>query len=275
MLRRLLACLALCSGACAASDGGEAASADAAQEALEESAVSSQTDALLSDVVEISTHFTVGNAAAVAAAELQAFIASQLPCAAIEADAATLSIVYGGQAGDCTYHGHTFSGAQTLKIMRNAENEIAVHHDYHGFGDGHISIDGSADVVWSSTTQRRHITHAISYQILSGRFAGLGATASGDRTQTPLPDGIAEGMQIDGTRSWQDARGRFDLDIDGVQLRWLDPVPQAGVYELTTPAGASFSLTFGRKDSGSIQVSARSGTHAFVFIVSADGSVTR
>jgi hypothetical protein len=273
MRRRLawLAALGLGSVGCSQSSGS--AGVQDAQQALEESSISSQADALLSDAVEISTHFSVGNAASVAASELASFVQSQLPCADIEQDGATLSIAYGAQAGDCSYHGHIFSGEQTLRIMRNAANEIAVHHEWVDFGDGRIQMNGSADVVWSSTTSRRHITHEITYQVLSGRFVGRSASVSGDRTQDPLAAGLAVGILIDGTRNWQNTRGDYTLDIDGVEMRWLDPVPQAGVYELTTPAGESFSLTFGRKDADSIQVSARSGTHEFSFIVNEDGSI--
>jgi hypothetical protein len=275
MLRKLtwLAGLVVCSVGCAESSGS--ADADSAQQALEESTVASQADALMSDAVEISTHFSVGNAAALAAIELASFIQAQLPCADIQRDGATLSIAYGAQAGDCSYHGHVLSGESSLRIMRNAADEIAVHHEWNDFGDGQVLLNGSADVVWSSTTSRRHITHQITYRVLSGRFAGRSASASGDCMQDALDAGFAVGIRIDGTRSWQDVRGSYELDIDGVEMRWLDPVPQAGIYELTTPSGASFSLTFGRKDADSIQVSARSGTHAFSFVVNADGSIER
>src|SRR6188474_2715035 len=52
-----------------------------ARMALEEAGASSSAENLMSASVDISTNFTIGQAVENAAAELQTFIASQLPCA--------------------------------------------------------------------------------------------------------------------------------------------------------------------------------------------------
>jgi hypothetical protein len=251
-------------------------SAGEAQQALEESALASQAETLLSAGVDITTHFTIGSALEQAATETQAFVISQLPCAKISRDTATLTIQYGATPGACSYHGHNFAGEHSVSVLRNAANEVAVHHAWNDFNDGHVSITGSADVTWSRTTDSRHVIHDITWTVLTGSYAGQSGSGRGDRTQTPLAEGgIATGMRIDGTRTWDVPTGHFDLDIDSVEVRWSDPVPQAGAYVLTTPAGLTLTLGFGRIDAGLIRVSARSGTREFSFAVASDGRVER
>ena len=83
-------------------------------------------------------------------------------------------------------------------------------------------------------------------------WAGVG---EGDRVQKPLAGGIAEGFMVDGSRSWTGHMGRtWDLAIDSVEMRWADPVPQAGSYTLESPEGKTLSLSFSRIDSDSIEV---------------------
>jgi hypothetical protein len=247
-----------------------------AQQALVDSSLASQAETLLSAGVDISTQFTIGDAVEQAATELQNFVASELPCASIARTGATLTVSYGALPGDCTYRGHAFAGSQTIQVMRNAANEVAVHHEWSDFNDGHVSLTGSADVVWSSSTQSRHVTHDIEWTALSGAYHGETGSNHGDRTQTPLANGgIAVGLRIDGTRSWDGALGHFDLDIDGVEVRWSDPVPQAGAYVLTSTSDLPLTLAFNRISAQSIRVSASSGTHTFSFVVASDGQVAR
>jgi hypothetical protein len=271
-LYRGLACSLLLVGCPGASSN---MSVDEVQQALEESALSSQAETLLADGVEISTNFTIGDALEKAAQELQDFVGSQLPCANITREAAKLSVIYGAKAGNCSFHGHTIAGEHTVTVMRNAANEVAVHHEWSDFNDGHVSISGSADVNWSRTAMSRHVQHEITWTILSGRYKGQTGTGRGDRTQMALDAGLATGMQVNGTRSWDGKHGHFDLDVDGVEIRWTDPVPQAGSYVLTTSKGNVLSLSFHRIDADSIQVSAKSGAREFAFEVMADGRVER
>src|SRR5512134_2999759 len=70
-----------------------------AQEALEEARIATEAATLVDGTVEISTHFTIGQAVEAAAAELRSFVASQLPCAEITLSAATLAVEYGKNPG--------------------------------------------------------------------------------------------------------------------------------------------------------------------------------
>jgi hypothetical protein len=91
----------------------------------------------------------------------------------------------------------------------------------------------------------------------------------------PLASGIADGIQIDGSRSWSGSAGTWDLAIDGVQMRWADPVPQAGTYSLNTPYDKNVTLTFSRLDSATIQVMVAGPKHDFTFNVSKFGVVAQ
>ena len=275
MRRELFAALACCLSLAGCPAQPQSMSVEEMQVALEQSSLSSQAETLLADGVEVSTNFTIGSALDKAAEELKAFVVSQLPCAEITRDGATLSITYGANAGNCSFHGHTFSGQHSISVMRNAANEVAVHHDWHAFNDGRVSIEGSADVNWNRTSKSRHVQHAITWTMLAGRYKGQTGTGSGDRTQTALDAGLAIGMRVDGMRAWDGHAGHFDLDIDGVEIRWNDPVPQSGAYVLTTPQGKTLSLTFARIDADSINVSAQSDTREISFAVMSDGRVER
>jgi len=248
---------------------GELTSAEA-QESLQQASASSQAENLAAASVDISTHFTIGGALENAAAELKTFIASQLPCADVTLEGATLTIEYGVNAGNCSYRGHTFSGSSSLTVSKNAMNEVEVDHVWTGFNNGVVQLDGSAKVTWNFSDQTRHVVHDVTWtQIGTGR-SGKG---TGDRTQRPLSSGIADGIQIDGSRSWTGPRGTWDLGIDGVQMRWSDPVPQSGSYSLHTPFDKSVSMSFSRVDSDTIKVTVSGPKREFSFTVSKAGAI--
>jgi hypothetical protein len=90
---------------------------------------------------------------------------------------------------------------------------------------------------------------------------------TGDVRQTPLSGGLAEGIQIDGNRTWQGPAGRWDLSIQSVQARWEDPVPQAGKYVFATPKNRTIELSFTRIDANTIECTLSSGGKSFSFDV--------
>ena len=104
---------------------------------------------------------------------------------------------------------------------------------------------------------------------------GRSGTGSGDRTQRPLAGGISEGFSVDGSRKWSGKRGDWDLDIDGIEMRWTDPVPQAGSWVLTTPDEKVISLDFDRIDDDTIGVTASGGDRTIELQVSKLGAVSR
>jgi len=248
---------------------GELTSAEA-QEALQQASASSQAENLAAASVDISTNFTIGGALEKAAGELKTFIDSQLPCADVTLEGATLTIEYGVNAGNCVYRGHTFSGSSSLTVSKNAMNEVEVDHVWTGLSNGVVKLDGSAKVTWNFSDQTRHVVHDVTWTQLATGRTGKG---TGDRTQKPLSGGITEGIQVDGTRSWTGARGSWDLAIDGVQMRWSDPVPQSGSYSLDTPFDKTVSMSFARVDSDTIKVTVAGAKREFSFTVSKAGAI--
>jgi hypothetical protein len=236
-----------------------------ASQALEESKLSTQAEMLVGDSVEIATNFTIGDAVEAAAQELQAFIESQLPCAAITLEGATLTVEYGALPGECLYNGHSFSGTHVITVTRNGEGDVEVDHEWINLSNGIVEVSGTANVTWSLSQGSRHVVHELDWTRLSDDKS---ATGSGDRTQTVLSGGLWQGIEINGSRAWDGEAGHWDLDIDGVEVRWIDPVPQSGSYTLTTPADKTLAMTFERVDTNTIHVTITNGEKDFGFDVS-------
>ncbi|HOX43389.1 MAG TPA: hypothetical protein PK668_07320 [Myxococcota bacterium] len=243
------------------------------QQALEESSRAEQALTFADGTVEITTHFTIGQAVEDAAQELRAFIQSQLPCAEVTLAGAVLTVVYGANPGSCSYHGQTFSGSHSVEIVSASQGNLVVHHVWDELANQRLSVSGTADVTWSSAEASRRVVHELEWTELA---TGGRVTGSGDRTMTALAGGIAEGIQVEGARQWTSARGGWDLDIDGVEMRWIDPVPQAGSYALATPFGEkTLGMTFQRVDEDTIRVEITNGVRGFTFLVNRAGNVTQ
>ncbi|GAB5541071.1 MAG: hypothetical protein SangKO_008310 [Sandaracinaceae bacterium] len=235
-----------------------------ASAALEEAGLAAEAEALTSGSVEIGTRFTIGMAAEDAAMELSSFIESQLPCAAITVEGATLSIEYGANPGSCTYRGQTYGGVHAITVMRNEMDDVVVSHRWEDLNDDRVTVTGTAMVTWSFADETRHVVHELTWTRLSD---GRSATGSGDRLQRSLEGGIFEGFGVDGTRAWEGESGTWTLGIDGVEMRWVDPVPQAGTYTLSTPESKTLSLGFSRVDGDTITVTISSGARSYDFDV--------
>jgi hypothetical protein len=238
-------------GGCPRTQGDESFTRAEAQEALEESRGTTAADSLASASIEISTSFTIGSAVEAAAGEVRSFVRSQLPCAEITLSGATVTVEYGVNPGTCIYRGHEFTGTHAITVEANDMSQVHVHHEWTGLSNGVVMLDGSADVIWDFAAKSRHVVHHAEWTHLESGRAGVG---EGDRTQTPLAGGLAEGISIAGTRSWSGPRGRWDLGIDDVEMRWVDPVPQSGSYTLVTPRNKTVKLAFARVDADTIAV---------------------
>lgn len=253
------------------SDDEQVMTRSEALEAVDESSIASQAADLTSASIEISTNFTIGSAVANAAEELRAFIATQLPCADVQLTNATLHVTYGAKPGNCIYHGNTFSGETEVTVSRNDDGGVEVDHTWTGFSNGKLKVDGTAKVTWSKAEASRRVEHSLTWTRLADGRTGTG---TGDRTQKALDGGIAVGFREDGSRAWEGPKGRWDLGIAGVEMRWVDPVPQAGTYTLTTPNDKSLTLSYARVDADTIKVTVASGGRSFSFDVNALGVAT-
>lgn len=242
-----------------------------ATQAIEEASLASQAEGLTATSVDISTNFTIGDGVAAAADELRGFVASQLPCAEITLTDATLTIDYGVNAGSCTYRGQTFSGSHAITVSHNETAKVEVRHQWSDLSNGVVSLNGTAEVTWDFEGKSRRVVHDSEWTSVRTGKIGRG---SGDRTQTLLAGGLAEGIRVDGIRSWSGSRGDWDLAISGVEMRWQDPVPQAGSYSLSTPFDKNVTLSFERVDGDTIGVTVAGPEREFTFTVSKLGVVT-
>jgi hypothetical protein len=241
-----------------------------ARDALEESTVESQASALTTSSVEISTTFTIGKAVQEAAAEVRTFIGTQLPCADITLADATLTVKYGAKPGSCVDKGHTFTGTHSITVSKNDDAQVLVDHTWTDLSNGKVKVSGTAHVTWDLDDEYRKVEHDLTWTRISDGRTGRG---TGNRTQKPLAGGLSEGIQVDGDRTWTGNAGRWDLAVQGVQMRWADPVPQAGTYRLASPKGRSLAVSFERVDGDTIEVSMTSGGRVFRFHVNSLGSV--
>ncbi|MBK9263473.1 MAG: hypothetical protein IPM54_27165 [Polyangiaceae bacterium] len=241
-----------------------------AMQAVQEASISGDAENVTNGSIEITTDFTIGQAAENAAQEIRSFIETQLPCAAITLSGATLSVEYGAKAGTCTYKGNTYSGKHEITVAKNDMSDVVVNHTWTKLSNGRVEVTGSAEVTWSAANKTRHVVHELEWTRLSDGKTGTG---SGDRTQKPLEGGLVEGFQVDGSRTWQSANGEWDLSIEGVQFRWIDPIPQAGTYSLVSPKDQSITMTFSRIDEDTINVTLKSGEKTYSFDVSKTGAV--
>jgi hypothetical protein len=242
-----------------------------ANQALDEATVESQGEALASDTIEIATSFTLGQAVDVAAQQISEFLKTQLPCAAITVDSGTVTVDYSAKGTTCTYHGHVITGQSQITVEKTDAGDVVVGHQWTALSNGIVQIDGTAVVTWSSANPSRHVQHDLVIERLRDQKT---LDSSGDRTQTPLNGDVSTGIVVTGTRSWSSSAGTWDLTIDSVQMRWVDPVPQAGSYTLSTPKHRTLTLDFQRKDSDTITVTLSSGSRSFAFDVTSTGQAT-
>jgi hypothetical protein len=238
-----------------------------AREALEESANADQAMRVTGGTIEITTSFTIGGAVEAAAQELADFYASQLACAEVTVSGATLTVEYGAN-GTCTHRGQSYTGTHSVTVSRNDDSDVVVSHTWDRLSNGVVEVSGDAEVTWSLDDPSRHVVHELRWTSLRD---GREGTGTGDRVQRPLAGGIEEGFSVDGGRTWRGAAGTWQLDIEAVEMRWVDPIPQSGRYVLETPKGRSIELSFTRLDDDTIRATLASGDRSFSYEVTSAG----
>jgi hypothetical protein len=233
-----------------------------AKTSLEEIVFVTQAATLVSNSVELYGDVTIGGLVSAAAEDLRLFVESQLPCAEVTLVDTTLTVVYGAYEGNCTFRGHTFEGTHRVTVVKNQTEDIEVHHEWERFSNGKIVVDGTADVTWSLSNSTRHIVHELAWVRLSD---GRAAVGSGDRVQGLLDGSLAVGFTENGLHRWSGESGDWELTIDGAELRWIDPAPQAGLYTLDTPFDKTITLEYERVSSTKIVATVEGGGDRYTF----------
>jgi len=228
-----------------------------------------QAESLTSDVIEISTDFTLGQAAEDAAAELRDWLESQIDCSTVTIEGATVTVDFGVLGDECEWNGKTYAGLASVELVSASEVTAEVVHTWVGLTDGEITLDGTATVTWDAEASSRRIVHEATWTNEDDEEL----FATGDRTQSLLApsEGLAAGIVIEGARSWTIDGETWAMDIDAVEARAQDPVPQAGAYVLTTPSLKTATLAFARVDEDTIAVTLSGGEEDRVWHVTATG----
>jgi hypothetical protein len=274
MKLRLLALLSLCPlvlTGCPRDKSNDDLTLAEASQALDETTVESQGQGLASDNIEIATSFTLGQAVQSAAQEISTFITSQLPCALVSVADSTVTVNYSANGNNCTYHGRVITGTSEITVAKNDTGEVVVEHQWKELSNGLVQVDGTATVTWSLTNQSRHVVHDVFIERLRDQKF---VDSSGDRIQTALNGDLTVGIAVSGSRSWASATGNWALDINDVQMRWVDPVPQAGSYTLVTSKNKTVTLSFARKDADTIAVTLAGKNRTFTFDVASTGDAS-
>ena len=221
-------------------------------QASEELETASTSQAMVAQTVEITTNFTIGEAVQTAAQRLRDFYVSQWACADVQLSGSTLTVQYGAH-GSCPFNGYqSITGTHQVTITKNDTGEVIVDHVWTNLSNGVVELDGTAHVTWSSADKSRHVQHDLTWTKLATQKTWHG---TGDRVQKPLDGNILVGFTETGDRSWTDAQGRnWALAIDNLEMRWQDPVPQAGSLTLDTPFDKTVTVTFSRVDANTIHI---------------------
>lgn len=243
-----------------------------AQGALDEANYAANSSALTAEMTEVTTNFTIGQGVQQGAQKLKEFLATEIPCAKLTLADATLTVDFGALSDKCTWHGHAVTGTVSVHVDRNTDGDVQVTHTWTKVSNGKTIVSGTAVVTWQSALGQRHVVHDFTATEVDGTRSIVG---HGDRVQKLVDSskGWAGGIQIDGERDWTASSGKWLLTIAGVQIRGIDPVPQAGSYSLTLPSGKVLTLTFSRASPTSIDVVVSGGKRTYTFhVVSIQGS---
>lgn len=226
-----------------------------ALQALDQVNQSSRGEAATGDVIEVSTDVTIGDALADAAARIADFWESQAPCTEVTVEGAKVTLDYGTLDDACTFEGHTYAGINTVEVVATTPGQLQVDHSWSGFTNGDVTVDGEAVVTWTGDDATRRVETAHTWSDTEG----VTVDVVGDHVQGPL-DGEAPGwagwlggIWMDGAREWTGDDGTYTLDMTDLELRWIDPAPQAGSLTVTNPDGKSLDVIYERIDDDTIQ----------------------
>lgn len=233
--------------------------------ALDEVVQSGEAAGLEDGIVEITTSFTLASGVQGVVDEVRAFTESQAPCAQVDSpEEGTLRIDFGGLGDKCVYRGRTYAGVVTVSY-EVGDSEVVVSHSYDQLTNGRVTLDGDAIVTW--TDRSRNVVTDFAYSGPNGSV-----DVQSDRTQRLL-GGLGDGIVVVGSRRWDTDRGTWTLTIDDVEMRGVDPVPQAGQYTLTNPAEKEMVLSFERVDDDTISVTIEGPRRSRTFNVTSLGSI--
>lgn len=237
------------------------------RDALLEVAIQGQGMGVESEILELTTSFTIGQGVEAALDELRAFVASQVPCSTVVVEPGRLTIDFGDLSDACVYRGRTYAGVITVELAAQGES-VLVSHTYEGVTEGVVTLDGTADVTWTGAT--RNVVTDLTFTTEERTIS-----VQADRTQVfSACEGVeAVCVALEGHRTWNGPEGTWDMTIEDVSIRSIDPVPEAGSYTVMTPDDKEIVMSFERQTEDTIRVTLSSGRRELVFDVTRAGEI--
>lgn len=238
--------------------------------ALQQSARSSQGAVATQEPIEVSTEFTIGAGLEAAAAELQAFWESQADCNEVTRDGTTTWIDWGELGDGCEHRGRTYAGLTGVTVTRADGEGVEVEHEWLGFHNEDVRVDGGAVVTWSGASRSRRVVTDHTWTTLDGETADV----RGEHEVAARDDGT--GFTLVGERDWDTDGGTWRLDLQDIGFRLQDPLPETGRYVVTSPENKTLTIAFDRVDESTIEAvltGVRGGD--LVYHVSRSGSFDR
>jgi hypothetical protein len=230
-------------------------------------------ETLTRPVVEITADVTIGDRAEAAAEERRAFLASQIPCADISRSGDTVTIDFGTLQDGCTWEGQNYGGMVRFTI-HTSDHAAAVDEEWVGFTNGDIVLNGWTWTQWDDAMGPRDITHDVTWT----GSDGVEHHSSGERFRSLIDASEpGSGVRLDGDRDWtvDDGSGApldWYMVMSGIEMRGVDPVPQAGTETVIRPDGARMTMTYTRMDEDTIRVTIVGESYVRTFDITSAGS---
>jgi len=221
--------------------------------ALQEVNQSSRGQQATSAPIEISTDFTIGDAIESAAETIAEFWESQADCTEVTVAGNTVTIDYGILEDPCVYNGYTYAGINTVAVESTDASSLEVVHTWTGFTNGDVILDGEGVVTWSSEDLTRRVVTEHTWTDLSTDET---VDVWGDHLQGQLEENVTiwnSGFTMEGSREWLSSAGEWTLDMSELELRMVDPAPQAGSLSVINPDGKTLDVVYERLDDNTIQ----------------------
>jgi hypothetical protein len=205
-----------------------------------------------SGVVEVSTDFTIGQALEDAAQAVADFWTSQAPCTEVTLAGNVLTVDYGTLDDACRFEGKTYAGVNTTTFVSTTLGSLEVLHDWDGFTDGEVQVDGGATVTWSGADLTRRVETEHTWIDLKD---GATVDVVGDHVSGLLDEDLGfwgSGFTLEGVRDWTSESGTWSLVSSDLEWRLIDAVPQAGRSNVVAPNGKTLSIVYARVDEDTI-----------------------
>ncbi len=240
--------------------------------AVQQVVESGQVQQLENGIVEITTDFTIGDAVQQVRDRIAEVLAACGQTTVTAMDDVSIRIDFGPASDPCAFDGQKYSGVVDLVIAREGE-VLTVEHDYQDLSNGTYTLNGDKTVTWTSEGGDRVVRDIVSSVGWTGPNGPVEHTSERTMTFSDFLGAPEAPITIDGGHRWTRDGDTWDLDVNAVELRLVDPVPQDGSYVLTVPSGREGTLSFERVDEDTIAVRFQTGLRSRTFHVTRAGEV--